>query len=240
MLASLASVIGEPGQKAVIDQGASVLTSLLGGKTFSALTSAVGQYAGFDSGGSKSLMGLLGPVVLGVLGKEQRDRGLDASGLASLLTSQKSNVIGALPSGFAKYLSDAGLDDVTKSQAKFSSRATSASAPSIAPWLLGALLLLALGALVWHLLSGRDQQVVETTKPPVEETISPTSEAPYTALFAKLRGVKAGETDVGELATSAVNHLYTSLVGVKDEASHRQTYQASIRPRQSLTNWPDC
>ena len=164
-------------------------------------------------------MGLLGPVVLGVLGKEQRDRGLDASGLASLLTSQKSNVIGALPSGFAKYLSDAGLDDVTKSQAKFSSRATSASAPSIAPWLLGALLLLALGALVWHLLSGRDQQVVETTKPPVEETISPTSEAPYTALFAKLRGVKAGETDVGELATSAVNHLYTSLVGVKDEAS---------------------
>ena len=240
VLASLASVIGEPGQKAVIDQGASVLTSLLGGKTFSALTSAVGQYAGFDSGGSKSLMGLLGPVVLGVLGKEQRDRGLDASGLASLLTSQKSNVIGALPSGFAKYLSDAGLDDVTKSQAKFSSRATSASAPSIAPWLLGALLLLALGALVWHLLSGRDQQVVETTKPPVEETISPTSEAPYTALFAKLRGVKAGETDVGELATSAVNHLYTSLVGVKDEASHRQTYQASIRPRQSLTNWPDC
>lgn len=57
-LASLASVIGEPGQKAVIDQGASVLTSLLGGKTLSALTSAVGQYAGFDSGSSKSLMGL--------------------------------------------------------------------------------------------------------------------------------------------------------------------------------------
>src|SRR5262245_7043059 len=32
MLSSLASVIGAPGQKALIDQGASVLASLLGGK----------------------------------------------------------------------------------------------------------------------------------------------------------------------------------------------------------------
>ena len=81
------------------------------------------------------------------------------------------------------------------------------------------MLLLALGALVWHLLSGRDQQVVETTKPPVEETTTPTGEAPYAGLFSKLKGIKAGDTDVGELATSAVNHLYSSLVGIKDEAS---------------------
>jgi hypothetical protein len=100
MLSSVASVIGEPGQKAMIDQGASVLTSLLGGKTLSALTNAVGQYASVGNEGSKSLMGLLGPVVLGVLGQQQRDRGLDAPGLANLLTSQKSNIAGALPSGF--------------------------------------------------------------------------------------------------------------------------------------------
>ena len=81
VLASLASAIGQPSQKALVDQGASVLTSLLGGKTLSALTGAVGQYAGLDGGNAKSLMGLLGPVVLGVLGREQRDRGLDASGL---------------------------------------------------------------------------------------------------------------------------------------------------------------
>ena len=113
VLSSLASVIGEPGQKALIDQGASVLTSLFGGKTVSALTDAVGQYAGVTGSGSKSLLGLLGPVVLGVLGKEARDRGLDASGLANLLTSQKNNVSAALPAGFSKYLSQAGvLDDV--------------------------------------------------------------------------------------------------------------------------------
>src|SRR4029079_5896878 len=67
VLTSLASAIGEPGQSALVDQGSSLLISLLGGKTLSALTGAVGQYAGLNSSGSKSLMGLLGPVVLGVL-----------------------------------------------------------------------------------------------------------------------------------------------------------------------------
>jgi hypothetical protein len=217
VLASLASAIGEPGQKALIDQGGSVLTSLLGGKTLSALTGAVGQYAGVGDAGSKSLMGLLGPVVLGVLGQRQRDSGLDASGLAKLLTSQKSNVMGALPSGFSKYLSDARvLDDVSASGAKPVSRAPS-TPPSIIPWLLGGLLLLALGALAWHFLGQR--HTVETAKPPVEETKSPIGEAPYAGLLTKLRGIKAGDTDVGDLATSAVNHLYSSLTGIKDEAS---------------------
>jgi len=217
MLSSLASVIGGSGQKALIDQGASVLTSLLGGKTLSALTGAVGQYAGVGEGGSKSLMGLLGPVVLGVLGQQQRDSGFDASGLANFLSSQKSNVTGALPSGFSKYLGDTGiLDNVSASGAKHVSRAPS-TPPSIMPWLLG-LLLLAIGVLAWHYLSGRDRHVVETTKSPVEET-TPTGEAPYAGLFAKLRGIKAGDTDVGELAKSVVNHLYSSLVGIKDEAS---------------------
>ena len=215
VLASLASVIGEPGQKALIDRGASVLTSLLGGKTLSALTNAVGQYAGVGNAGSKSLLGLLGPVALGVLGQQQRDKGLDASGLANLLTSQKSNVVGALPSGFSKYLSDTGiLDDVTSGAAS----RTSATPPSILPW-LGVLLALALGALAWHLLSGRDRQAVDTTKPAVEETTTPTGEAPYAGLFSKLKGIKSGDTDIGELATSAVNHLYSSLMGIKDEAS---------------------
>jgi hypothetical protein len=73
--------------------------------------------------------------------------------------------------------------------------------------------------LVWHLLSGRDQNVVETTKPPVEETTPPTGEAPYAGLFSKLKGIKVGDTDTGELAISAVDRLYSSLMGIKDEAS---------------------
>jgi hypothetical protein len=223
MLSSLASVIGEPGQKALIDQGSGVLSSLLGGKTLSALSGAVGQYANIGGEGSKSLMGLLGPVLLGVLGREQRDRGLDASGLANLLSSQKNSVVGALPSGFSNYLGGTGiLDDVMGSSSKLASRAPSAATPSLLPWILGGLLLLALGAWLWHLLSPQAPKVVETKDPTQIEV-------PYTDLLTKLQGIKAGDVDVGELAKSAINGLRTSLVSIKDEA----TAQAAV---PELTN----
>jgi len=212
VLSSLANVIGGSGQKALIDQGASVLTSLLGGKMLSGLTSAVGQYAGIGEGGSKSLMGLLGPVVLGVLGHEQRDRGLDASGLASLLTSQKDTVQAALPSGFSKYLSQAGiLEDVTGAATRAASRAPDRSASSLLPWLLGALALLAIGFIAWRLLSPSHE---------IAEAPSPQIEAPsYASALEKLKGVKVGDVDIGELATSAVNSVSSSLQDVRDEAT---------------------
>ena len=48
---------------------------------------------------------------MAALGQQQRASNLDASGLAQLVTSQTDGIIGALPSGVSKYLSDAGLFD---------------------------------------------------------------------------------------------------------------------------------
>jgi hypothetical protein len=113
-LSSLANVIGETGQKAFIEKGTNALTSLFDQGTVLALGNALAQYAGIGENDSKNFLGLLAPALLGVLGQEQRDQGLDASGLASLLTSQKNDVIAALPSGFAKYFGTIGiLDELT-------------------------------------------------------------------------------------------------------------------------------
>jgi hypothetical protein len=221
VLSSLADVIGGAGQKAFVDRGASTVSSLLGGTTASALASALGRYAGIGEGGSKNLLGLLGPAVLGVLGHEQRELGLDASGLARLLTSQKDEVVAAMPSGFAKYLSDAGiLDDVTIRTAKYASRAPEPSTPSVWPWLLGALTLLGAGLLAWQLFSGRERQVIEAPSPEVEAPSQEMAgETPDASLLNKLRGIKVGDVDIGELATSAVNDLQTSAADIKDEAT---------------------
>jgi len=227
MLSSLANVIGQSGQKALIDQGSGVLRSLLGDRTVSALTSALGQYAGVGNDGSKSLLGLLGPVVLGVLGQQQRQKGLDASGIANLLTSQKSQVFAALPSGFSKYLSGTGVLDEMMASAPDAKQRATASSPSIWPWLLGALALLAIGAVLWSVLSKPHHQVAG---PPVEQPnavpMNPTGEAPYVGLLSKLQGIKAGDVDVGQLATSAVNDLYSSLTGIKDEATAQTSLPA--------------
>jgi uncharacterized protein DUF937/PRC-barrel domain protein len=171
VLTSLANMIGGSGQKALIDTGVSTLTSLLGGKTTSALTNAVGQYAGIGEGSSKSLMGVLGPIVLGVLGQQQRTSGLDATGLANLLASQKDNIARALPAGFASYLGGTGiLDRITGPTARPEpayaiSPSTSMTTPS---WLLPALGILAIGALAWYLLSGPATQTVATLPTKVE------------------------------------------------------------------------
>ena len=100
ILTSIANVIGGSGQKELIDTGTRTLSSLLGGSTVSALTSAVSKFAGLGEGGSKGLMGLIGPLLMGVLGQQQRASGLDASGLAQLLQSQKDNIARALPVWF--------------------------------------------------------------------------------------------------------------------------------------------
>ena len=216
LLSSLASVVGSSGQKALIDQGANALNSLLGGKTVSSLTSAVGQYAGIGEVGSKSLMGLLGPAVLGVLGQQQRSSGLDSSGLARLLTSQKDTIFAALPSGFSRFLSGTGiLDSVAGSTVKSgyptkpAYQTPSRSTPSAWRWALAALALLLLGGLGWRLWSG---QHTEGPKMAVE-TPSPVE------AFRAVHGVRVDDVDLGQLAKSAVDGLQSSLRGIKDEAT---------------------
>jgi sporulation protein YlmC with PRC-barrel domain len=50
-------------------------------------------------------MGLLAPVVLGVLGREQRAAGLETGGLARMLMGQKDQISAAMPVGLADLLS---------------------------------------------------------------------------------------------------------------------------------------
>ena len=170
ILTSIANVIGGSGQKALIDTGVGALSSLLGGNTTSALTSAVSKFAGIGDGGSKGLMGLLGPLVMGVLGQQQRARGLDASGLTRLLKSQKDNIANALPSGFAKYLSGTGvLDNIADPGAAYRMKVQPEDT-SQSNWILPVLGILALGALGWYLLGRSPTETVATVPPAAVET----------------------------------------------------------------------
>ena len=110
-LENLKNLIGGSGQNLLQESGSNMLTGLFGGGTLDAMAQTVGKFAGIGEGTSKSMLGMLAPVVLGALGQQQRGAGLDASGLASLLTSQKDQITAAMPSGLASQLSAAGLID---------------------------------------------------------------------------------------------------------------------------------
>jgi hypothetical protein len=103
------SMVGGSDQQALIDHGTGSLASLLGNDALGSLTGALGRFAGTGEGQAKSLLGIAAPLVMGVLRRQQRQSGLDAAGLANLLSSQKDSIAGALPSGLTSLLSGTGL-----------------------------------------------------------------------------------------------------------------------------------
>jgi hypothetical protein len=131
-LDSLRSAIGSADQTALTATGSGMLSGLLGGGALDAMAQSIGKFAGIDAGSIKSLLGVLGPVVLGALGQQQRSAGLDASGLASLLSSQKDQIVAAIPSGLADHLSAAGLIDSATGTMRSGAAAASAAGSRIA------------------------------------------------------------------------------------------------------------
>ena len=127
-LESLRNLVGgAAGQNLVTETGTNMLSGLFGGGTLDTMAQTIGKFAGIGEGTSKSLLGMLGPVVLGALGQQQRSMGLDASGLASLLTSQKDQIAAAIPSGLADQMSAAGLIDGATESLRSGAAAASAA-----------------------------------------------------------------------------------------------------------------
>src|SRR5262245_37747970 len=84
------------GSSSWINHGSSVLGSLLGGSALSGLSGSVGRSSGLSGRGVTMLLGFLGPLILGVLKTEKQTRGLDSTGLSSLVAGQRSNISAAM------------------------------------------------------------------------------------------------------------------------------------------------
>ncbi len=78
-------------QDSLVKSGGDLLGSIFGGKQNSMFDSIAGAL-GMKSGLIGSLLSMLAPVVMGVLGKQKKSLGFDDSGLASLLMDQKQHL----------------------------------------------------------------------------------------------------------------------------------------------------
>ncbi|HVT26884.1 MAG TPA: DUF937 domain-containing protein [Lacipirellulaceae bacterium] len=260
LLSDLGNVIGGSGQAALVDGGISTLNSLLGKTATSSLTGALGQYAGVGGGVGKSLVGLLAPVVMGAI--SQHAKGLDATNIGNLLTSQKANIAEALPAGLSKYLAGTGLlDSVASASIPNVTKTPSAKMPPVEAqksfshrqWILPALAVLALLGITWSMRSRPTTEQTATTPPTAQSesadasapnAASPSSTgtstgasgadvlpAPFNALD-DLRGIKAGDVDVGGQLADAVKDMRTSLSAIQDTSSA----QAAVQPLTNSAN----
>jgi hypothetical protein len=233
MLSQMTSAIGGPDQKAVADTGSSLLSTLLGGSGLNGLVSAMSTFAGINQNTSKSVLGLIAPMVMGAIGQQQRSGGLDANGLANLLSSQKDQITAAMPTGLANMLGargmldglDAGLRrgaDTASSAAgrmagSMSDTAMGASQvayaaarrPLAASWPLWLLGLIVLGGLGWYFLGDHEQQLAEQTRGLINKaTEDIATNTPNPA-------------DVSADLTSSVDTVRKTLQGITDPTSAR-------------------
>jgi hypothetical protein len=171
----------------IAEKGTSVLSTLLGGGAVSMLTSTVGRFLGIGEGQMGALIGLLTPVIMGVLRREQQTAGLDANGLARMLTRQKDDIADAMPSGLGKLLQDSGVYESVGLAStpegelpRIIQRATSAGVPRTegVKWPYWVLPLLALAGLLWYLLP-RGHELVEPAR--TSQAPSPTKSPAATA-----------------------------------------------------------
>ena len=236
-LESLRNLVGGAGQNLVADTGTNMLSGLFGGGTLDTMAQTIGKFAGIGEGTSKSLLGMLGPVVLGALGQQQRSMGLDAGGLASLLTSQKDQITRAMPSGLADQLSAAGLIDGATESLRSGAAAASAAGGRIAEtsertfsratesatmaarssatsqwpyWLVAAVVL---GGLAWFALGRSGEDTVAQVSPPAT-----TRTATGTVGLAPA-DLTVGGMNLANQINASVGSIRTLLPGITDAAS---------------------
>lgn len=128
LLDNLGSMLGGGQASTVIDNGNSVLSNLFGGGGLGKLAGALSAFSGVSKGGTSSLMGMLAPIILGVLKRKVMGDGLNAGGLASLLGGQSNNIASALPSGLGDQLNASGfLSNITGAGAGLAAGAAGAA-----------------------------------------------------------------------------------------------------------------
>jgi sporulation protein YlmC with PRC-barrel domain len=215
--ADLSSMAGDPAQLA--DTGKSLLSSLLGPSSFGALAGAIGKYTGLGDGAIRSLLGMVAPLVVGVLGRES---GTGSNALTQLLSSQRDNIAAAMPPGLSDALRAGdriGTVSAAMARPSDTSRArettgsaTRAPAPtasaSSSSWAYWALPILALAGLAWYFWGG-------------EQSGQPVSESPARPTFAPQSSSRQPlvDTDLQPQITAAIDLLNRRLQEARDRPS---------------------
>ncbi len=78
-----------------------------------AVEQSVSRSSGLDAGTIARLLPLLAPIVMGMLGKQQRQQGLDADGLAGMLSGEQARVERQAPGMLGQLLDADGDGDAT-------------------------------------------------------------------------------------------------------------------------------
>ena len=111
ILDNLGDLLGGDNQGSMMEMGTKALGGLLGGGGIGNLISAVSGFSGASKSNTGSLMGLLAPIIFGVVKRKLLGGGgFNIGSLMDMFNGQKENVVAALPFGFSDQLKSSGFD----------------------------------------------------------------------------------------------------------------------------------
>src|SRR5690606_9261567 len=109
-------IAGATAARSTAGSGIGSVTSLLGEGKLSSLINAIGGFSGIGHSQSRSLIGMVVPVVNDDLGRDQRGGTRRPEGIARLLGSQKREIADAIPASVASSLRSAGMLDALEEE----------------------------------------------------------------------------------------------------------------------------
>jgi hypothetical protein len=245
--------------------GSNPLSGLLSSRTQDSLAHAVGQYAHIGDGDSKKLLGMLGPAVLGMLGRQRMASGLDAIGLADLLSSQRRKIADAIPQGLADQMSASGLGDALRDRPRVaaSSTTTAGAGPAGAAqrvtrtatsttthtttprptprrqsnaWLWWLLGLAALAAIAFYSIGNRANRAVRAPAPATQQAPHATTTPPVATAPATADSLVVGGVNLGDEVTTSLNDVRSTMSRITDEASAQAALPALRDATAKLDN----
>lgn len=88
----------------LVNTGSSLLKGMMGQSMLGSVIDMVSSRSGVSKSSSSSLMGMIAPIAMGMIGRYAKNKALDAVGLGSFLRGQRSGVMGALPSAISNLM----------------------------------------------------------------------------------------------------------------------------------------
>ncbi|MBO9618226.1 MAG: DUF937 domain-containing protein [Niabella sp.] len=209
-----------PGNADLLEKGAAFFKGILGDKT-DTVTDAVANYSGIKSSSAGTLIGMISPLILGLLGKHAADHNEGAAGFASFLGAQKDKILSALPSGLGSLGGILGLSSISEGLHKTVSNVTETATSTYnyagetaqkagggAKWLLPLLLIAAAVLLLWYFLGkGCNNTPAPTTDSTATTGADSTATAPPPA--------PASAATTGTYDSTSGNYIYD--VGAEKE-----------------------
>jgi outer membrane protein OmpA-like peptidoglycan-associated protein len=178
ILGGLKNMFGGDGNRTLLSSGMDSVRNLIGDK-LGGVTQSIAGFAGLKDSSVSSLMAMIAPAALALLGKHATENNLSPASLSNMLSSQKTSLVNAMPSGLSNLGNMVGLGSVTGAVSSMTGEMKHAAGSALHTaessvekasgglrWLLPVLLILFVVILIWYFMRGRNKEEASTAVTP--------------------------------------------------------------------------